>query len=71
MVITFGSLAVYFFRTDVVKGWAILAAAILVDLIIYLSIGRVTACYACRAEYRGCQLDPAHGGFDLATSEKY
>ena len=34
-------------------------------------IGKVTTCYACRAEYRKCNLNSAHEGFDLATSEKY
>ena len=41
------------------------------DLIIYMFLGRVTTCYACRAEYRKCNLNPAHEGFELATSEKY
>jgi len=40
-------------------------------LFIYTALGRVTTCYACRAEYRRCPLNPAHEGFDLATSEKY
>ncbi len=71
VVIVFGLAAIYAFRTSVLIGWAILAAAVLVDLVIYGFIGRVTTCYACRAEYRGGALNPAHEGFDLATSEKY
>ncbi len=71
VVVAFGAAAIWFFRTNVVIGWSILAAAVLVDLIVYLVIGKVTTCYACRAEYRKCPLNPAHEGFDLATSEKY
>ena len=38
---------------------------------IYLTVGKVTACYACRAEYCKCDINPVHEGFDLATAEKY
>jgi hypothetical protein len=71
VVLVAAALAIYFFRTNVVIGWSILAAAVLVDLVIYGFIGKVTTCYACRAEYRKCALNPTHEGFDLATSEKY
>lgn len=71
VVVVFGLAAIYAFRTSVLIGWAILAGAVLVDLVIYGFIGRVTTCYACRAEYRGGVLNPRHEGFDLATSEKY
>ena len=50
---------------------AVLASGVVLDFVIYLIVGRVTACYACRAEYRKCSLNPAHEGFDLAVSEKY
>lgn len=71
IVVVFGLLALYFFRTSVLTAWAVLAAAVVIDVIIYLCIGKVTSCYACRAEYRQCRLNPAHENFDLATSEKY
>lgn len=71
VVLVFGLAAIYYFRTSVITAWAILASAVLVDLVVYSVIGRVTTCYACRAEYRRCRLNPAHEGFDLATSEKY
>ena len=71
VVVLFGALAIYMFTVNVMLAWAVLAAAALIDLLIYVVIGRVTACYACRAEYRKCHLNPAHEGFDLATSEKY
>ena len=71
IVVIFGLAAIYFFRTSVLLAWGVLAAAVLVDLMIYAFLGRVTACYACRGEYRRCRLNPAHEGFDLATSEKY
>ncbi len=71
IVVVFGMAAVYFFTISVLVAWGILAAAVVLDLAIYACIGRVTACYRCRAEYRKCRLNPAHEGFDLATSEKY
>jgi hypothetical protein len=71
VVMVFGLLALYYFRLSIVKAWLILAAAAVIDLLIYAFIGRVTTCYACRAEYRQCRLYPAHANFDLATSEKY
>ena len=71
IVVVFGALAIYYFRTSVLIAWSILAAAIVLDFLIYLVIGKVTTCYACRAQYRKCQLSTTHEGFDLATSEKY
>ncbi len=71
IVVVFGLAAIYAFTFNVLVGWSILGAAIVLDLLIYLVIGKVTTCYACRAEYRKCDLNPAHEGFDLATSEKY
>jgi hypothetical protein len=71
IVIVFGLAAIYAFTFNVLIGWSILASAVVLDLLIYFVIGKVTACYACRAEYRKCLLNPAHEGFDLATSEKY
>jgi hypothetical protein len=71
VVIVFGLAALYCFTFSVLAAWSVLAAAVALDLIVYALIGRVTTCYACRAEYRKCPLNPAHEGFDLATSEKY
>jgi len=71
VVVVFGLLAVYFFRFSVLTAWSVLAAAVLLDGVIYFFTGKVTTCYACRAEYRGCPLNPTHEGFDLAASEKY
>ncbi len=71
IVIVFGLAAIYYFRIDVRIAWSILAGAVLLDLAIYAFVGRVTTCYACRAEYRKVTPNPRHEGFDLATSEKY
>lgn len=71
IVLVFGALAIYFFTFSVIYGWLTLLAAVILDLVIYMFLGRVTTCYACRAEYRKCHLNPAHEGFDLAKSEKY
>lgn len=71
IVVVFGITALYFFQTSILAALAVLTAAGLIDLFIYLIIGKVTICYACRAQYRRGQLNPAHEGFDLAASEKY
>lgn len=71
IVIVFGLAAIYAFTFNVLIGWSILAGAVVLDLLIYFVIGKVTTCYACRAEYRKAILNPSHEGFDLATSEKY
>ena len=71
IVVVFGLLALYAFTISPLYAFAILATAVVIDLIIYKLIGRCTACYACRAEYRKCHFNPAHEGFDLSTSEKY
>jgi hypothetical protein len=71
IVVTFGLAAIYFFTVSVLIAWSVLAAAVVIDLVIYAFLGKVTTCYACRAEYRKCVLNPAHEGFDLSTSEKY
>ena len=71
IVVVFGVTALYFFQTSIFAALAVLTAAGLIDWCIYLIVGRVTVCYSCRAEYRHCQLNPAHEGFDLAASEKY
>lgn len=71
IVVVFGLIAVYCFTFSVLLAWAVLAAAVVLDLVVYALIGKVTTCYACRAEYRKCSLNPEHEGFDLSTSEKY
>jgi len=71
VVVLAGGASLYFFANNFVIAYTILAAAVLIDLILYLLIGKVTVCYACRAEYRRARLNPAHESFDLAASEKY
>ncbi len=50
IVVVFGLVAIYFFQVSLLKAWLTLIAAGLLDLGIYLAIGKVTACYDCRAE---------------------
>ena len=71
IVVTFGLAAIYFFNKAVLIAWGILGIAAVIDLVIYSLVGKVTICYACRAEYRRCSFDPDHEAFDLASSEKY
>ena len=52
-------------------GALVLVAAVVVDAIIYLLVGRVTVCYRCRADFRDVPVNPDHEGFDLAVAEKY
>ena len=51
--------------------FAILFGIAIVDALIYRFVARITVCYRCRCEFRGCPIDPSLGGFDLATAEKY
>lgn len=71
VVLVFGLLAIYLFTVNLFYAFGVLTLAVLIDLVIYLSIGKCTTCYACRAEYRKCKLNPAHEDFELSTSEKY
>lgn len=72
VVVVFGLAAIYFFsQSSLLTAWGILASAILIDFLIYRLIGHVTACYACRAEYRQYNPSDENDAFDLATSEKY
>jgi hypothetical protein len=52
-------------------GAAVLVAAVVIDALAYLLVGRVTVCYRCRTEFRNIPVNPQHGGFELATAEKY
>lgn len=51
-------------------GVSVLAAAVVIDAVIYALVGRVTVCYRCRAEFRGA-VNPGHEAFELAVAEKY
>lgn len=58
------------------RGWllwslGILLGVVLVDLIIYAIVPKITVCYRCRSTFRDVSLNPDHHGFDLATAEKY
>lgn len=71
IVVCAALLSVFTYRANIMVSWAILGTAVGVDLIIYTLVGTVTACYACRAEFRKVAPNPEHEGFDLARSEKY
>ena len=57
----------YWFGLDLVA-YGILAAAVLVDLVVYGRLGDVTVCYRCHAEFRGRYKRTA-GAFDLHTAD--
>jgi hypothetical protein len=49
----------------------VLVGAVVVDAVLYVFVPKVTTCYRCRADFRDAPINPAHGGFELATAEKY
>jgi hypothetical protein len=57
----------YWFGMDLVA-YAVLASAVLVDLIIYQRLGDVTVCYRCHSEFRGTYRRTA-ASFDLHTAD--
>ena len=57
----------YYFEMDLVA-YSILAAAVLVDLLIYRRLKEVTVCYRCHAEFRG-RYPRTAAGFDLHTAD--
>lgn len=71
VVVVAGVASVILLSKHFLAAYGVLLAAVLVDLALYLVIGKVTTCYACRAEYRKAKFNQTHEGFDLATSEKY
>lgn len=58
----------YYFGLDLVA-YGILAAATLLDLIIYGRLSDLTVCYRCHAEFRGA-YDRTAGAFDLHTADR-
>jgi ribosomal protein S14 len=72
LVVIFGVVAtIFYYRENIVATCATLFGLVVIDAAIYLFVGKVTVCYKCRAEFRQVAYNPDHGGFDLATSEKY
>ena len=52
-------------------GVLVLAVAVVVDLVLYAIVPKLTVCYRCRGEFRDVPLNPEHGGYELAVGEKY
>jgi len=57
----------YWFGKDLIA-YSILAAAVLVDLVVYGRLKDVTVCYRCHSEFRGAYERTA-GAFDLHTAD--
>jgi len=57
-------------RTFYIGVW-ILIGVTLIDALLFLVVGKVTACYRCREEFRNVPINPLHKGFELAVAEKY
>ena len=52
-------------------GVLVLLAAVVVDLVLYAIVPKITVCYRCRMAFRDVPLNPEHGGYELAVGEKY
>jgi hypothetical protein len=52
-------------------GVLVLIAAVVVDLVLYAIVPKITVCYRCRTEFRDVPLNPEHEGYELAVGEKY
>ena len=63
----FISAVFYWFNRDLIA-YSILAAAVVIDLVIYRRLGDITVCYRCHAEFRGSYARTA-GSFDLHTAD--
>jgi hypothetical protein len=57
----------YWFNRDLIA-YSILAAAVVIDLLIYRRLQDVTVCYRCHAEFRGSHPRTAPA-FDLHTAD--
>jgi hypothetical protein len=57
----------YWFRQDMIA-YGVLAAAVLIDLLIYGRLRDITVCYRCHAEFRGSYKRTA-AAFDLHTAD--
>jgi len=69
-VVVIGALisgAFYWFGRDLIA-YGILAAAVLVDLVVYGRLKEVTVCYRCHSEFRG-QYARTAPAFDLHTAD--
>lgn len=65
-------LAVALFSNQLdIYGFLLLAAAAVIDAIIYFFVGKCLVCYRCRSEFRDTPIRPDHAGWELATGEKY
>ena len=58
----------YWFGRDLIA-YSILAAAALLDLVVYGRLKDVTVCYRCHSEFRGAYRRTA-GAFDLHTADR-
>jgi DNA-directed RNA polymerase subunit RPC12/RpoP len=57
----------YWFNQDLIA-YSVLAAAALIDLVIYGRLKTITVCYRCHAEFRG-KYQRTAGAFDLHTAD--
>ena len=62
---------VLFALDDVLASMGVLAAAVIVDSLIFSLTPKCVVCYRCRTEYHGLEITPTIEPWELAIGEKY
>lgn len=71
VVIGFIASSVTWYFHLVAATFGILFATALIDVVLYLCVGNLLQCYACRSEYRGVADLEQHEPFDLEVHERH
>ncbi|MDP6354292.1 MAG: hypothetical protein QF473_04285 [Planctomycetota bacterium] len=61
----------YYYTANMLWPILVLVISAMVDAALYRFIPDMTACYRCKAEYRGMNLNPEHGNYSHYTAERY
>lgn len=62
---------IYAYTKNIVWTVLVLVASSIIDSILYRFIPDMTACYKCKAEYRGMVRNPEHKAYSHYTGERY
>jgi hypothetical protein len=61
----------YYYTANMLWPILVLVFSAVVDAALYRFIPDLTACYKCKAEYRGMKRNPEHGNYSHYTAERY
>lgn len=61
----------YFYSANMLWPILVLVLSAIADAALYRFIPDLTACYKCKAEYRGMKRNPEHGNYSHYTAERY